>query len=84
MMNCWTDALKDCDSRTEVMGLKCPFDNAESMNDLASFAWPDPSSHRDIISSSIGAYVKYTSLHSFPIQALAMSCYLHRAIINDC
>ena len=56
MMNYRTDLLKDCDSRTEAMGLKCPFDNAESMNDLASLAWPDPSSHRGIIPCSIGAY----------------------------
>ena len=61
-MNCQTDVLKDCDSRTEAMGLKCPCDNAESMNDLASLALPDPSSRRGVIACSIGAYTANDSV----------------------
>ena len=55
-MNCRTDILKDFDSRTEVMGLKCPCGNTEDINDLASLAWPDPSSCRGVITCSIGTY----------------------------
>ena len=36
MMNCRTDVLKDFDSRTEEMGLKCPCGNVEGRNDLVS------------------------------------------------
>ena len=34
-MKCWTDVSKDFDSKTEVMGLKCPYGNVEGINDLA-------------------------------------------------
>ena len=33
-MNCRTDLLKDFDSKTEAMGLKCPCNKAENINDL--------------------------------------------------
>ena len=33
-MNCQTDVLKDFDSKTEAMGLKCPCGNAEGINNL--------------------------------------------------
>ena len=62
MMNCWTEVLKDFDSRTEVMGLKCPCGNTEGSNDLVSqgqtlvHIGADPSSHRGIIVCSIGTY----------------------------
>ena len=61
-MNCQTDILKDCDSRTEAMELKCPYDNAENMNDLASLAWPDPSLRRGVIPCSIDAYTANDSV----------------------
>ena len=56
MMNCRADVLKDFDSRTEVMGLMCPYGNAVGTNDLVSLTWPEPSSHRGIITCSIGTY----------------------------
>ena len=36
MMDCRTDVLKDFDTRTEAMGLNCPYGNAEDIkfNDL--------------------------------------------------
>ena len=58
-MNCRTDVLKDFDSRPEAMGLKCPCGNAKSINDLASLAWPDPSSCRGIIACSIARHLYY-------------------------
>ena len=36
-MNCRTDVLKDFDSRTEAMALKCPCGNAGDINDLVSW-----------------------------------------------
>ena len=36
MMNCQKDVLKDFDSRSEAMGLKCQYDNAEDINDYAN------------------------------------------------
>ena len=36
VMNCWTDVLKDFDSKTEAMGLNCPYGNAEGINGLVS------------------------------------------------
>ena len=56
MMNCQIDILKDFDSRTEAMGLKCPCGNAESINDLASLAWSNSILNRDVIACSIGTY----------------------------
>ena len=54
MMNFWTDILKDFDSRTEVMGLKCPCGNVEGINDLVSQGQTLVCSHRGIIACSIG------------------------------
>ena len=34
MMNCRTDVLKDFDSKTEAMGLKCSCGKAEGINNL--------------------------------------------------
>ena len=56
MMNCWTDVLKDFDSRTEAMGLKCLYGNTEGINDLVSQGQTLVSSHRGIIACSIGTY----------------------------
>ena len=65
-MNCRADILKDFNSETEVMGLKCPCgNNAVGINDLASLTWPDLSLHRGIISCSIGTY---TASDSAPAQ----------------
>ena len=54
------------DSKTEVMGLKCPCgNNSVGINDLASLTWSDPSSHRGIITCSIDTY---TASNSAPAQ----------------
>ena len=76
-MNCRTDVLKDFDSRTEAMGLKCPYSNAESINNLASLAWEDPSLRRGIIAYSIGTY---TTSDSAPVRIRIRP----RETINDC
>ena len=76
-MNCWTDVLKDFDSRTEAMGLKCPCGNAESISDLASLTWEDPSSRRGIIACSIGTY---TTSDSAPVRTRIRP----HETVNDC
>ena len=64
-MNYRTDVLKDFDSRTVVMGLKCPCGNADGINDLASLAWPERSFRRGVIACSIGTY---TASDSAPVR----------------
>ena len=76
VMYCWTDVLKDFDSRTVVMGLKYLCGNADGMNDLASLAWPEPSSRMGIIACSIGIY---TASNSAPVQTRIWP----RKTIND-
>ena len=77
MMNCWTDVLKDFDSRTEEMGLKFPCGSAEGMHKRPSFVGPDPSSHKDIIACSTGTY---TASDSAPARNMIWPC----ETINDC
>ena len=62
VMNCRTDLVIDFDSKTETMELKCPFGNAEGINDLRSLMGSDPSSHRGVIACSIGAYTAIDNL----------------------
>ena len=70
-MNCWTDVLKDFDSRIEVMGLKCPCGNADGINDLFS-------RHQTIyrigaLSIAVWA-LKYTASDSAPAQNRIWQC----------
>ena len=64
-MNCQTDVLKDFDSRTEAMGLKCPCGNAEGRNDLVSQGQTLVRIRALSIVCSIGAY---TTNDSAPVQ----------------
>ena len=66
-MNCWTDVLKDIDSKTEVMGLKCPCGNTEGINDLVL-------RHQTLVRIGALSLAAYTASGSAPMRNRIWPC----------